>query len=344
MFGIIYNLRNVMVRRIFLNQLLSRYSSAVFLQHPVREINLNIDNCNVHLHSKSKQLEVLITGRKSILKLHNILNDLENLFFFYLGSFPVLELLQENGESVDIDNRVRKYKTSKQFLKNNLVLCDITSETVTEDVIVKLRKINQLPVYSLQYLICETYDHVIVNHKMTLLLHVIDGLYDKSRKEMDKQKIRDKYPASRNGKIGDYMAAVYWMCSNYFFHYHRKFGCDIMPLLKVTQYEFLERLSDTRNFYSHFLKENQKELKIKKGTDFVIYFEIVCYMIRLAIIDRIGTKVDEENIKEFYYTVHDWILAIVYDKNNPIKSKTYRMARAWDEFRAFIEKLENEQN
>lgn len=332
-----------MVRRLFLNQLLSRYSSTVFLQHPVREINLNIDNCNVHLLNNSKQLEVLITGSKSILKLHNILNDLENLFFFYLGSFPVLELLQENGKSVDIDNRVRKYKTSKQFLKNNLVLCDITSETITEDVIVKLRKINQLPIYSLQYLISETYDHVIVNHKMTLLLHVIDGLYDDSRKQMDKQKIREKYQASRNGKIGDYMAAVYWMCSNYFFHYHRKFGCDIMPLLKVTQYEFLERLSDTRNFYSHFLKENQKELKIKRGTDFVIYFEIVCYMIRLAIIDRIGTKVDEENIKEFYYTVHDWILAIVYDRNDPIKSKTYRMARAWDEFREFIEKLESEQ-
>lgn len=81
----------------------------------------------------------------------------------------------------------------------------------------------------------------------------------------------------------------------------------------------------------------------KEGTyHFVIYFEIVCYMIRLAVIDSIGTKADEENIKEFYYTVHDWILAIVYDRNDSIKSKTYKTARAGDEFREFIEKLESE--
>lgn len=326
-----------------MNQLLSRYSSSIFLKHPVQKIDLKVDNCRVHLFSKSKQLEVVVIGRGNISKLYDTLNDIENLFFFYLGSFPVLELLQENGESVDINERVGKYKTSKQFLKNNLVLCDITSETMTEDAIVRLRKINQLPIYSLQYLISETYDHVIVNHKMTLLLHVIEGLYDSSRKKTDKKDIYDKYPASRNGTIGNYMAAVYWLCSNYFFCYHRRFGCDIMPLLKVTQYEFLERLSDTRNFYSHFLKENQKELKIKKGTDFVIYFEIVCYMIRLAVIDRIGITAEDENIKEFYYTVHDWILAIVYDRDNPIKSKTYQTAKVWDEFQEFIKKLENEQ-
>ena len=74
----------------------------------------------------------------------------------------------------------------------------------------------------------------------------------------------NKCPESNKGTVGDYMAAVYWLCNNYFFKYHKKYACEIMPLLKVTQYKFMSRLAETRNWYSHFLKESQKPLRIAK--------------------------------------------------------------------------------
>lgn len=53
---------------------------------------------------------------------------------------------------------------------------------------------------------------------MTLLLHVVEGLYeaDKHQLQAVKQEIQNKYPESRKGNVGDYMAAVYSLCKKYF--------------------------------------------------------------------------------------------------------------------------------
>lgn len=327
-----------------MNQILARYSSKIFCRHTVTKFNVKIDNCNVELESNQQELTIKICGRRGEEKLEKLLSDLEKLLFFYLGSFPLLKALYINEASVDITNRVAKYETSDNFLKDNLVICDINDTTITEQKINELRKVNQYPLYSFQYLLSKTYDHVITDHKMTLLLHIIEGLYSNANKELGiaKQEIWKKYPKSRNGKIGTYMAAVYCLCKNYFFGYHRKYSCEILPLLKVNQYDFMSRLSDTRNWYSHFFKESKKILRIVKGRDFIIYFEIVCYMIRLMIIDRIGTPIEEKRVKEFYYTVHDWILAIVYDTDEPLKSDTYKINKQWIQFRREIAQLQKE--
>ena len=102
----------------------------------------------------------------------------------------------------------------------------------------------------------------------------------------------------------------------------------------------MARLSETRNWYSHFLNESKKPLRIVKGRDFIIYFELVCYMIRLSVIDRIGAAIDESRVREFYYTVHDWILAIMYDADEPLKSNTYKIEKQWKKFIQEIEELQ----
>ena len=65
-------------------------------------------------------------------------------------------------------------------------------------------------------------------------------------------------------------------------------------------------------------------------------------MIRLSVIDRIGAVIDESRVQEFYYTVHDWILAIMYDTDEPLKSNTYRIEKQWKEFIREIERLQKE--
>ncbi len=327
-----------------MTQILAKYKSKVLTRHPVQKFTVKIDNCKVELEGNQQELIIQICGRTGKEKVRKLLSDLECLIFFYLGSFPLMELLYINGDEIDISKRAAKYETSDNFLKDNLVICDINEITVNEQKIKELRKISSYPIYSLQCLLSKAYDHVITNHKMTLLLHVIDGLYevDKHQLKVVKQEIQNKYPESRKGAVGDYMAVVYLLCEKYFFNYHRKYACGILPLLKVTRYKFMTRLSETRNWYSHFLNESKKPLRIVKGRDFIIYFELVCYMIRLSVIDRIGAVIDESRVQEFYYTVHDWILAIMYDTDEPLKSNTYRIEKQWKEFIREIERLQKE--
>ena len=328
-----------------MTQILAKYRSKVIIGHPIQKFTVKIDNCKVELESRQQELIIQICGKQGEEKIRKLLSDLENLIFFYLGSFPFMELLKINGNEIDISNRATKYETSENFLKDNLVICDINETTLNELKIKELRKISSYPIYSFQCLLSKAYDHVITDHKMTLLLHVIDGLdeTDKHQLQAVKQEIQNKYSEVRKGSVGNYMAAVYSLCKKYFFNYHRKYACGIMPLLKVTSYKFIARLSETRNWYSHFLNESKKTLRIVKGRDFIIYFEIVCYMIRLSVIDRIGTSIDESSVQEFYYTVHDWILAIMYDADEPLKSNTYKINNQWKKLIREIERLQSEE-
>lgn len=327
-----------------MTHILAKYRSKVISRHLGSKLEVKIDNCKVELESNQQKLIIQICGRAGKEKIMDLLSDLESLIFFYLGSFPLMEVLYINGNEMDISKRAAKYETSDHFLKDNLVICDIDETTLNEQKIKEFRKINSYPIYSFQCLLSKAYDHVITNHKMTLLLHVIEGLYEanKNQVQMQKKEIYNKYPDSRKGTVGDYMVAVYCLCKKYFFNYHKKYACEIMPLLKVTRYKFMSRLVETRNWYSHFLDEGKKPLRIVKGRDFIIYFEIVCYMIRLSVIDRIGVFINESRVREFYYTVHDWILAIMYDTDEPLKSNTYQIEKQWREFIQEIERLQKE--
>ena len=327
-----------------MTRILAKYRSKIINMHSVSKFVVKIDNCKVEMESNQQELSIQICGRAGKEKIRKLLSDLECLIFFYLGSFPLMKTLCINGNEIDISNRATKYETSANFLKDNLVICDLDETTVNEQKIKELRKINSYPIYSFQCLLSKAYDHVITNHKMTLLLHVIEGLcdVDKHQLQIEKQEINNKYPESRSGTVGNYMVAVYCLCKKYFFNYHKKYSCEIMPLLKVTRYKFMTRLAETRNWYSHFLDESKKPLRIAKGRDFIIYFEIVCFMIRLSVIDRIGSPIDESRVKEFYYTVHDWILAIMYDTDEPLKSNTYQIEKQWRNFIQEIEQLQRE--
>ncbi len=322
-----------------LNQLTAKYISKIFVQHSVMPFEVKIYNSRVAMRSDGNEFSINISGRKTSEKLYEIMVDIESLVFFYIGSFPLMTSLKINGENKDISKRVGKYHTSGSFLKQNLVICDISADTISEQKLQRFKQMNKMALFSLQFLVSDNYEHVITNHKMTLLLHIVQGIYDDRRCAQDKQAIKNKYPAA-TGTVGDYMASIYWLCNEYFFKYHSKFGCGILALLKVNQYQFLCKLADTRNWYSHFLAESKKPLRIRKGKDFIIYFEILCYAIRLSVIDELGTNLKEERIQEFYYTIHDWALEILYHRSEPLKSKTYKEIQEWEKFEARIAQLE----
>lgn len=320
-----------------MNRIQATYQSDIFTTYQIRAFEVNIYRSIVSIGSEEKTCLIQIQGRKSTDNLLQLLTKIEFLIFFYLGFFPVLVSIEVNGINQDISERLLKYHTSKQFIGQSRIISNISADTICEQKLQKLSRLHQTGLNSLQYLVSEPYDHVIVDHKMTLLLHVVQGLYDESRLQQDWQYLQRRYKELKGNKIGYYMPSAYWLCDKYFFKYHRKYNCEILPLLKVTQCQFLRRLTDTRNWYSHFLPESEKAMRIRKGQDFVIYFEILYYAIRLSVVDWLGIPLDDDRIREFYYIIHDWVQAIVYARDTPLKSNTYQILRVWEEFKAQIQ-------
>ncbi len=245
-----------------------------------------------------------------------------------------MESIQVNGVEQGLTSRLRKYSTDQNFAKSNLIISDIGIHSINEAAIERLRQMKQLPLSSMQYLLSDYYAHVITNHKVTLLLHALEGISQKQWINSLEQELRSKYSCefSRDKRIGDYFKYAYYLCTKYFFKYHRKHGCGILPLLKVNQFQFVKQITDTRNGYSHFLQHSQNSLQLEYGGDMVIFFYIIIYAMRLLIIDELGIPSNEQYIKEAYFAIHDWILDVKYDKKEPLKSESYKNALMRDEW------------
>lgn len=298
----------------------AKYQSKVFADQS--NFEFDVDKCNIFLCVQSNNLEIRIKGRKGSEKLEAVLAEIESLLFVYLGSFPAILSLSINGVEQDLTDRINKYKTSSRFVKKNLALCSISPETVNSDVINVMRTIKRTPMFSLQYIVSESYDCVIQDHKITLLLHIVEGVVDKGIIKKELAEAIRKYSISSSDLPGEYFGAAYYICKHYFFNFHKKYNCGILQLLAKNQRSFLQTITDTRNWYSHLFYESKKPDRLKNGKEMMIYFEIIYYTLRLMLIDKLGLKPNEDCIKEFYNSVHDWI-AELYKKNVPLKSIAY---------------------
>ncbi len=294
---------------------------------PITKFDTTIDESTVSISSHSDQLEIGIQTEKEESAALALFSDVFSLLFVYLGAFPVLKEVSFNGMTIDTSDWIGKYKTQKGLFRQDSLIADINDSTVNQHILDKYRK-KQLPaIYSLQYLVSEDYRHVITDHRITLLTHVIDGISEPNTHQLDIIKAE----ISANYGIGDpreYLIKVYFIVSRCFFSYHDKYTCGIMELLNITHYQFLRMIIDTRNWNSHYLRD-KKPYRLKDGKDTAIFFEIICYMIRLNLAMDFGVQILEENVKEHYFAIHDWILQILYNTDEGVKSKTYRDAKQW---------------
>ncbi len=280
-----------------------------------------IENSNVMLNIEHQKLHIKITSRKSVDRLRKLLFEVLSLLFLYLGAYPKIELLIINTREQDLTSLIVKFNSRKEFMRPEMAICDINSSTINEAIIKKFRTINVYPINSLQYLVSEEYKYVVANHKITLLLHVMEGLADRSilkELELELQSI-----AKTEDRIGKFKASAYNIFKSHFFKYQREYECGIFSLLKVDEMKFLKEITDTRNWHSHFYKETKKSSRLKKGVDMIFYFYIIFFSIRIYLVDGLGIILDEKKIKEYCYMLHDWILTEGLKQNEPLKSKTY---------------------
>ena len=286
-------------------------SSNSFNRHKVKEFNTLIENSRVRIYSANAKLFIEMFSRKNPDKIKDFFCRILDLIYLCTGAFSTIENLSIDNNKCDLSNIASKYRTSKHFSDDWFWLREINEDIINQDSMVALSKIPKRPVYSMQYLVSEGYEHVIPAHKITLLLHVIDGLVDNNtafRITWENEVINDfKYDRSPSN-VGSYKAALYYLCKNYFFNYHRKYNCQILTLFGLSQYHFLTVMTDTRNWYSHFLSEDKKEDRLQKGDEMQYLSALFVFAIRIMVLEQIGIRGDEEKIKNGYYTIHDWIV------------------------------------
>lgn len=228
-----------------------------------------------------------------------------------------------NHVEKDIANLLAKFTTSNAFIRKSSILCNIDKTTINEKVLINYREIPHIPIISIEYLVSDEYKSVVANHKIILLLHSLEGLADKSRYSKLKDEL--KTILGKKSTVEKYKPHVYGILKDYFFDYHTKFDFEILPLLEVNEMEFLDKITKTRDWYSHYLNYDHKPERLKYGSDMIIYFYILFFCIRAFIIDQIQVGFDETKLIEHFYTIHDWILDAKYKKDSPLKSKAYNI-------------------
>lgn len=317
-----------------MNTLKAKVKHRGFYRSPIKEFNTIIDNSLITMSSQGDHLELVIKTRKKESDALSLFLDVFSLLFIYFGAFPTIETIEFNSGLIDTSQWVGKYTTRSDLFRHDLFIADVNAETINQTTINEYRNKQETAFFSLQYLVSKDYMHVISDHRITLLLHIIDGICEVDKNGIDslKSEMILKYKLSTNkDSLGRYLTKVYAVSKECFFYYHRKYNCEILKLLRINQYTFLRMVADTRNWNSHFLRDKKTD-RLKKGTEIIIFFELVQYMIRLKIARDIGVTIKEDNIKEYYYTVHDWILKELYNRDDDLKSKTYITGKQWDKF------------
>lgn len=315
----------------------------------IQNFCVKIDNNLVKLEQKDFFVEVTITGRKSDEKLNAFLFELLSMIFLYLGSFPKIDELIVGEQKIDVSKFANKYISYSYFERKDSYICEISEQTICEEKYNKFKEIPQMPIYSMQYLVSEHYQYMNITHKITLLTHIIDGVTsipsNRSQLNQIKNSLRVKYNIPSSDEVGKYLIHAD-IALTPFFKLHSNYNCGIIPFFGRSRYNFLKIVSDTRNWYSHFFKETQKVDRLKSGMEMVIFFELIIYCLRIYLIQTMNITIEEDATKEYLYTVHDWILEVKYGRDEPLKSKTYRIQKGMKEMteqlKSFVQEHQDE--
>ena len=286
---------------------------------------VSIENCTVKIVRADILGNVVfsISGRKSCEKLRILFFELFELLFIYLGHYPEVVSLKRNNENENLKDLLNKYESSTLFGKL-LPVCDINENSVNEAALSNLRNLRKNPLFSLEYLLSKGYDTINITHRLLLLLHAMDGFVTQAQRASIEQDL--KRITGSKGKEKAYKKAVFFICQDSFFGYHKKYNCEILSELQLTRKSFLDKVTDTRNVYSHFYTPVKPESPIEAGNEIAYFFELLFFVTRVFLCKQIGVDLREQNIKESFYRIHDWIIQNKTHKNKRYKSFAYALA------------------
>ncbi|MCD8015678.1 MAG: hypothetical protein LUG99_21455 [Lachnospiraceae bacterium] len=179
-----------------MNELIVKIKHPYFTRRTVIDFTEVIDNVRVSVNFCDDVVQMKFIGRKGKEKLCSLSYEVLSIVFIYMGSFPKIESMLYNQETLDVSNLSWKYSTDNYFRKRVSVLCQIDSKHLNQTVMDQYRQIREYPLYSMQSLISEEYTHTMTNHRILLLLHVIDGFVEDKMVTSCLSEIMKKYKVS----------------------------------------------------------------------------------------------------------------------------------------------------
>ena len=293
-----------------MNQYRVKLDNGNIEQYIDKNFNTKIDDCIISVINQNNYLEFSIEGEKTIDELSRLFFFFFSLFYIYLGAFPQIMEIEQNNSKYDISRLNRRFNTYEIFKKNVYVICNINDKNISQNTINQIRGIKKFPVYSMQALVSDAYKHILANHKILLLCHVIDGLVDKKDYNRNKYVNELNTMCQTSRKPGEYKLKVYHLCKNYFFKYYDFYNSDILNTMGLNKIDFINVISDTRNWYSHFLNDIEKPNKLTDGKKIIIYFDIILYSLRILLLDKLGISVNLDKIKAYLRDTNNWIKRI----------------------------------
>ncbi len=297
-----------------MNKLTALLKHNYIVYNSIDEIKNVIDECNVVISGKGGYIKLTIGGDKEDNVLYDIFCDILNLFFICYGSFPIIQSIELNSRHIDVSNLIGKYTTDGEWFKTNYVIHEINGYIVNQDTVNLLRqKISKIPLSSFEYVLSEDYKHVLIPHKLSLLLYSVQGLVNDEN-------------AKESTKFRSFINAV---CQR-LYNVDKIEKCETVDyiLQKEITYKnsklFTQTLVDTRDWYSHFYYSPDDKEVLQKGNDMMPYLFIVSYMLRVYILKTVGVKVPDSTIAYYLKQVHDWTAVYVRkDKSTKLLTSLY---------------------
>ncbi len=317
-----------------------------FKEHLFKPFSVSVDSCDVALGETAcgDTVSIDISGWKGEDKALSILFKIFDLFFIYTGNVPEIQSIEANTVIIDKEELVYNSFHKGKFGRL-LSTCEIDADSINEKTIHRLDRIEyKQPLRSLEYLFSANYDKINIVHRLTLLLQAMEGIVS----DADRAGIlNEAHMLTQNaGGLGEHLPSVCVICKESFFDYDQKYGCEILKLLGVSPGEFLERTTDTRNWYSHFLNEDREQKKFKKknpltnGSEMLYYIEILFFASRVFLCKQMGVTTNETNIQESYNRIHDWIMETKYHREDGYKTWQFQLRNAISRMHTANEQLE----
>lgn len=309
-----------------MNELKIRANPITYYSKSIPTIHFISDNIDISLANNNKNFELLLSSKKGIKAIEKKFYEVYNFLFLIIGYFPRIQIYQINGIEIDISMIAGKYNTSSHFIKSYSPLCSIDKNIVNANVLSRFTSfVHGKSLSSLEYLTCAEYEHVVVDHKFVLVLHIIDGFIKNSYKEeILLKEARREYGNKAKVKYKKRVRSIFTI----FFYYHRKFNCEILKLLDVNTDNFIENICHTRDGLSHLI--NMPNI-ISKGDLLIRYFDLTIFSLRLFLLKELAVPLMEDNVKEYLNVFHDWIAEHKYGEKANLKSITYNQNKSVNE-------------
>ena len=186
----------------------------------------------------------------------------------------------------------------------------------------KIKKVFHNGLNALFYLKSYKYDGILIDHRFCMLSQICEGYVESGRLE-------NIIKSKKNGYIGFKDRLTYYVDKLDF--YNRKYNLCIYKTLSIKKKTLLNQIETSRHALSHYVqikdKKGNKKSKLN-NYNFLFTYLILEYMLRIILLEELGVTINDSQLKEGLYILHDYIYSILNKEKlyvSNYKSNLYKL-------------------